>query len=422
MSAAGAPLSDWLTWLESLSPTEINLGLERVQLMLDRLAPLVPEHVLLIAGTNGKGSSVAMCDALLRAVGKRVGAYTSPHIDRYNERIVVDGMEASDADIIAAFVRIEAARDGLQLTYFEYGTLAAIEVFAKARLDVWILEVGLGGRLDATNAIEPNASLITNVSLDHCDWLGDDVETIAVEKAGVMRRDIPTVFGDRNIPDAITRHAADTGAKLLLVERDFDYRLSGNGSWSWRGPKYSLDALPPLGLIGSFQIGNAAAVLALLAAAGLDAEMDEGLVGNVLATLKLAGRLQHRVIDNQSWIFDVAHNPAAAQVLANTLNSAPNRGKTIAIVGILNDKDVLGIIQPLRECVDRWAAVAADSMRAHSANEVARQIANLCDKACVVADSMQEAIDFTRQTAAEGDRILVTGSFHTVGPALAHLD
>lgn len=331
MIAAGAPLSDWLSWLETLSPTEIDLGLDRVQIMLDLLAPPVPKHMLLIAGTNGKGSSVAMSDALLRASGKRVGAYTSPHIDRYNERIVVDGVEASDADIVAAFVRIEAIRDGLPLTYFEYGTLAAIEIFANATLDVWILEVGLGGRLDATNAIKPSASLITNVSLDHCDWLGDNIESIATEKAGVMRRDVPTVFGDRNVPDAITRCAAETGAKLLLIGRDFEFQLGDNGKWSWQGLNGTFDMLPPPGLPGEFQIGNAAAVLALLAAAGLNAKLDDALVGNALATLQLPGRLQRRVIGKQTWIFDVAHNPAAAKVLANVLASEPHRGKQLRL-------------------------------------------------------------------------------------------
>ncbi len=174
MLPSGAPLSDWLAWLETLSPTEINLGLERVLLILGRLELPRPAHVLLIAGTNGKGSSVAMADALLRASGKRTGAYTSPHIDRYNERIVVNGSAASDAEIIAAFEQVETARGDTELTYFEFGTLAAAIVFAAAKLDVWILEVGLGGRLDATNAIEPSASLITNISLDHCDWLGAD--------------------------------------------------------------------------------------------------------------------------------------------------------------------------------------------------------------------------------------------------------
>ncbi len=209
MLPAGSPLPDWLTWLETLSPRDIDLGLERVQAVLNRLSLSIPEHVLLIAGTNGKGSSVAMADALLRAADFRVGAYTSPHITDYNERISVQGRLADDAEIVAAFEKIEAVRDDALLTYFEYGTLAAMVLFAEAALDVWILEVGMGGRLDATNAIDPTGVLICNVSLDHCDWLGKDIDTIAVEKAGVMRGGIPVVFGAENVPRAIVDHAAE---------------------------------------------------------------------------------------------------------------------------------------------------------------------------------------------------------------------
>ena len=199
MLPAGSPLSDWLTWLETLSPEEIDLGLDRVASVLDRLALPRPATVLLVAGTNGKGSSVQIAQALLTAAGYRVGAYTSPHVIRFNERIAVDGVPAADDDIVAAFERVEASREGLPLTYFEFGTLAALTVFATAGLDVWILEIGLGGRLDACNAVDPNASLITNVTLDHCDWLGSDVETIALEKAGVMRPGVSTVFGARDV-------------------------------------------------------------------------------------------------------------------------------------------------------------------------------------------------------------------------------
>ncbi|MDH4015674.1 MAG: Mur ligase family protein, partial [Chromatiales bacterium] len=260
MLPSGTPLSAWLTWLESLSPNEIDLGLERVREVLERLEVPVAEHVIIVAGTNGKGSSVAMMSALLRAAGKRVGAYTSPHMIDYNERIVVQGQPASDDEIVAAFEKIEAVRKGVPLTYFEYGTLAAFVVFAEAALDVWVLEVGMGGRLDATNVVEPTAALITTVSLDHCDWLGKDIETIAVEKAGVMRGGIPVVFGSADVPQAIIDRAESLGADLRL-----------------RGRDYSLDAVPQPGLRGEFQVGNAAAVLALLRAAGLKEAADEAL-------------------------------------------------------------------------------------------------------------------------------------------------
>lgn len=426
MLPSAAPLSDWLTWLESLSPTEINLGLERVHLILERLNLPRPAHVLLIAGTNGKGSSVAMADALLRASGKRVGAYTSPHISRYNERIAVHGVAASDTEIIAAFEKIEAVRGDTELTYFEFGTLAAAVVFTAAELDVWILEVGLGGRLDATNAISPTASLITNISLDHCDWLGGDVETIAVEKAGIMRREIPTVFGDADVPDAIRRQAEAQGATLLLPGRDFETRVRETGEWSWRGPSGELRGLKRPGLAAEVQLSNAAAVLALLDVAGLAEAIDAELVNRVLPTLTLAGRTQRLFAvgpdgKKHEWFIDVAHNPAAAQVLARTLASMEPPGATFAIVGLLNDKDVAGVIGPLAEHVDAWIAMTAASPRALPANELARQISNITGKACLVAESPLDAIEFARRSASENDRILATGSFFTVGPVLDRL-
>ncbi len=420
MLSAAAPLSDWLTWLETLSPNEIELGLERVATVLESLALPMPEHLLLIAGTNGKGSSVAMADALLRASGQRVGAYTSPHISRYNERIVIAGEPVDDTTIIAAFRAVAAARGETQLTYFEFGTLAAAVIFAAASLDVWLLEVGLGGRLDATNAFEPSASLITNVSLDHCDWLGDDVEEIAVEKAGVMRAGVPTVFGAREVPASIVHQAAAGGADLLLAGVDFEIVFDAGQRWSWRGPSRTLRSLLRPGLMGKFQIENAAAVLMLLEAAGLAREIDAEFVNEVLPALVLAGRSQRVFAADREWFFDVAHNPAAAKMLAATLASTET-GATVAIVGVLEDKDVAGIIGPLLAHVDRWIAIAPGSPRAVSVGELARRIANLSDRSCLAAASITEAVNFARRNALENDRILVTGSFLTVAPVIDHL-
>ncbi len=421
MLASGAPLSDWLAWLETLSPKEIDLGLERVNLMLDRLQLALPKDVLLIAGTNGKGSSVAMTAALLLAAGRRVGAYTSPHISHYNERIVVNGVASSDDEIIAAFEEIEAARDGIELTYFEFGTLAAAVIFAAAELDVWVLEVGLGGRLDATNAFEPTASLITNVALDHCDWLGHDVEAIGFEKAGVMRKGITTLFGDGSVPESIRKHAQDIGATLLTADDDFGVDASGSDSWNWFGPSGTLGPLQPPGLIGDYQVRNAATVLALLDVAGLMRGIDTQCINAVLPKVSLPGRAQRLTAMGREWLVDVAHNPAAAEVLAETLSSVEPQGKTTAIVGLLDDKEVAGVIGPLAGHVDQWIAMPADSPRALAADELARRISNLSGKACLVVDSAQAAIEFARRNTSENDRILVTGSFFTVGPILDHL-
>ena len=418
----GAPLSDWLTWLETLSPKEIDLGLERVQTVLGRLSLDLPRHVLTIAGTNGKGSSVAATTALLQAAEYRVGAYTSPHVIDFNERIVIDGVPAKDAVIVAAFERIEQVRDGLPLTYFEYGTLAAMVIFATARLDVWVLEVGLGGRLDATNAIDPTASLITNVALDHCNWLGDDVESIAAEKAGIMRNAVTTVVGATEVPEALLEHAERSGARLLLAGRDFHCQRHDNGLWTWRSSGRVFENLQPPGLRGEFQYGNVAAVLTLLDAAGLDRALDVALINRVLPTLSLAGRMQRISAGDANWLLDVAHNPAAAAELGAAL-AAERRdaADTWAIIGALDDKDIAGIATPLNPVVDHWIAVTADCPRALPAAELGRQIGNACNRPCRIIDSLEDAMDYARGRAAAEDTLLVTGSFYVVGPALSAL-
>ena len=423
MLPAGSPLSDWLKWLETLSPNEIELGLDRVRSVLERLLIRRPAHVLLIAGTNGKGSSVLMLSALLRASGYTVGAYTSPHVSAYNERIAVDDRLASDREIVTAFERIEAVRQDVPLTYFEFGTLAAMLVFAEQPLDVWVFEVGMGGRLDATNVIDPTASLITNVSLDHCGWLGDDIESIAYEKAGVMRAGVPTVFAANEAPEAILEHAADCGAGLLLSGRDFGYELIDEGHWTWSGDGRQLAGLSKPGLKGTFQLQNAAGVLALLYAAGLGDMLDVALLDEVLPRLSLTGRMQEVRIGGPSWLLDVAHNPAAAAALAATLEVGKDDGQeTWAIIGLLDDKDVEGIVVPLNSVVDRWMAVTADSHRALPADECARRIANCCNRPCRISESLDDAMQYASRSAAASDRILLTGSFYLVGPALRNLE
>lgn len=421
MLPAGSPLSDWLTWLETLSPKEIDLGLDRVQSVLRDLSLELPPNVFLVAGTNGKGSSVHLLQSLLHSAGYRVGAYTSPHILDYNERIAINGTPVADEDIVAAFEQVEKSRRDLPLTYFEYGTLAAMIIFSDATLDVWVLEIGLGGRLDACNAIEPTASLITNVSLDHCEWLGPDVESIAVEKAGVMRPGVPTVFGSSDVPHSLRRHAEALGATLLLAGRDFDYARAADGLWSWTATGIERHALERPGLVGDFQLGNAAAVLALLHAAGMEAALAPAILKRVLPNLALAGRLQRVRCGGANWLLDVAHNPAAAHALAGTLASTRTDGKTWAIIGLLHDKDAASISLALNNEVDTWIAVTAASPRALAADELARRLANACVRPCRISMSLHEAMEFVRRKAAENDRILVTGSFYVVGPALRHL-
>ena len=404
MLPAGSPLSAWLTWLETLSPNEIELGLERVREVLDRLDIELPQHVITVGGTNGKGSSVAMTGALLRAAGYSVGTYTSPHIVDYNERIVVGEDPVSNEEIVSAFETIEAVRGGVPLTYFEYGTLAAFVVFASDGLDVWLLEVGMGGRLDAVNVIDPTGALITNVDLDHCAWLGEDTETIAAEKAGIMRPGIPVVYGGDEVPEAILRHADVIGARLLL-----------------RGRDYSLEGIPQPGLQGAFQVANAAAVIALLRAAGLENAAQDELVARVLPQVRLAGRGQRIAEDGVEWLVDVAHNPAAASKLAQILAAAPVAGETVAIIGMLDDKDVEGVVAQLDRHVARWIAVSADNRRSIPAAELARRIANASNRPCLISESPDEALQAARADVSARDRVLVTGSFYIVSPVLQAL-
>jgi len=419
MSQAGLPLTDWLRRLETFSPDEIDLGLDRVLAVLGRMAIARPTRVIHVGGTNGKGSSVAMLRALLSADGTIVGTYMSPHVFDYNERICIDGSAASDAQIIAAFEQVEAAREGIALTYFEYGTLAALAVFDAMNVETAVLEVGMGGRLDAVNAVDPDAALITNVSLDHCEWLGGDIESIAFEKAGIMRHGVPVVFADRVIPETILRQAEEIGATLVVAGRDYDWSVSGNGRWAWRGQRHEFLSLAPPLMAGTVQVQNAAGVLALLEAIGVDGAMDATLIDAALGTVSLPGRMQ-LLAGEPEYLFDVAHNPAAATALAGTLAAAGANG-LVAIIGMLDDKDVEGIVAPFAEIVDHWIAVTADSPRAIDAAELARRIANQADTACLIADSMGAAVAEAQAFAVDGGRVLVTGSFYVAGPLMARL-
>lgn len=417
MPNSGLQLDEWLARLESYSPHEIELGLDRVQSMLARLSLPMPEVVIHVAGTNGKGSSVAMLEALLLTTGKTVGCYTSPHLLRYNERVRVAGTEVSDADLVEAFAEVEAHRGQLPLTYFEYGTLAAMALFAKQAVEIAILEVGLGGRLDAVNAVEPTACLITNIALDHCDWLGDNVEVIGAEKAGIMRPGKPVVFAAAEMPQSILDAAHAVGADLIAAARDYSWSVHSD-SWSWQFADYSLPTLRRPALAGDIQLQNAAGVLALLATAGFDDLLQANVVDVALASATLPGRAQW--VDDR-FVLDVAHNPAAATALVSTVIGTGRGRAGATVLGMLDDKDVASVVAALDPLTDHWIAVTADSPRAFAADELARQVANATDRPCWIADSMSAAIDRAIEVSAADDLILITGSFYTVGAALVIL-
>ena len=420
--APNADLAAWLAYLERLHPSSIELGLERVSAVRERLALDLPFPVITVAGTNGKGSTCALLESMLRGAGYRVGLYTSPHLLRYNERVRIAGAEATDAALTAALERIEAARGDISLTYFEFGTLAAALLFRDAGLDAAVLEVGLGGRLDAVNAFDGDCAIITSIDLDHMDYLGPTREHIGREKAGVFRAGRPAVVADPDPPRSLLEHAAAIGAPVHLVERDFG---AGAGAhqwtyWSWFGRR---SGLPLPALRGACQLGNAAAALAALDCLRERLPVDMGAVRRGLVEVELPGRFQ--VLPGRpAVILDVAHNPQAAQRLAENMaalrRGAGARGRTFAVFAMLKDKDIAGVARALDGQVDHWLVAGLPGERGAGAQQVrgALAAAGLTAPAESCPD-VAAAFRRAQEIAQPDDRILIFGSFLTVGAVLA---
>ena len=417
-------LADWLRWQETLHPSTIDLGLDRMRRTLQRLdwrQPACP--VITVAGTNGKGSTVALTARILRAAGYRIGTFTSPHLIRYNERIVIDGREISDASLVAAFERIDAARGNDTLTFFEFNTLAALLVFDTAGLDAIVLEVGLGGRLDSVNAVDADVAVVTSIALDHTDWLGPDVETIGGEKAGIFRAGKPAIFGARDMPASIAATAQQLGTPLYRLGQDFDWRRDGE-RWSWRGHTTNYDNLPRPALHGELQFDNASSVLFALECLASRLPITREAIEQGLQNVTLPGRFQvvrRTEPANVEWILDVAHNPAAAQALAGQLASRPTGGRTIAVCGILGDKDIDSIASVLRGSFDAWIVVGLQSARAVPVDALAERLAKMGASVATTAPDVAAGCETAQKMAKAGDRIVVFGSFLTVGPALEWL-
>lgn len=413
-------LADWLAWQETLHPSAIDMGLERVAEVLRRLQLEHPPGVVItVGGTNGKGSTVALLEAILRAAGYRVGAYTSPHLLRYNERIRIDGAEVADAALCASFERIDRARDDISLTYFEFGTLAAIDLFRQAAVDVAIMEVGMGGRLDAVNVLDPDVALVTTVDLDHAQWLGETREAIGFEKAGIYRAGRPAIFGSADAPRSLLAHARDIGAHLLRFGHDFGYQAQG-GQWRWWGPQQQRDALPLPALRGHSQLQNAAGALMALAAVGQRLPVDQQAIRRGLLTVALPGRFQ--VLPGPvTHVLDVAHNPQAAAELAANLRQMPCGGRTLAVCAMLADKDMAAVVAQLKDVVDDWYPAGLGPPRGASAGQMAAALAQAGISAHPACPHAVTALAAAQAVAVPGDRIVIFGSFHTVAEALAAL-
>jgi len=415
-------LADWLEQQQKSHPSAIDLNLARVRSVAERMGLLPPPfRSVIVAGTNGKGSTVAYLDWLLRVAHKRVGRFTSPHLVRYNERICIDGRNASDDELIASFERIETARGTTTLTFFEYNTLAALDLFTRSGVDVAVLEVGLGGRLDATNIVDADVGVVCSIGLDHVEWLGDSLEQIGREKAGIFRAGRPAVLGSENMPSSVWQVIEALKAHPVAPGRQYRVRRHGD-EWDFEFGKSKIVDLPLPSLAGEHQVGNAATALAALVALAVGDSslvLDRWEIIRAISRVWIPGRFQ-RVPGEVEWILDVAHNVPAAETLRDNLRRLPPARRTVAICGILGDKDIRGIIAMLMGEIDAWIPVTLAGPRAVSAEQIARQLpANA--SVLVHAGDVAEACRAARAATRPHDRVLVFGSFLTVGPALEFL-
>lgn len=407
---ATSPLATWLSYLENLHSKTIDLGLERVSRVAGQLDVLQPApFVFTVAGTNGKGTTCRTLETILMAAGYKVGVYSSPHLVRYTERVRVQGAELAESAHTASFAAIEAGRGDTSLTYFEYGTLSALWLFKQAKLDVVILEVGLGGRLDATNIVDANVAVVTSIALDHTDWLGPDRESIGREKAGVFRANRPAVVGEPDMPHTIADVAHEKGA--LLLQRNVDWRYTVEGdSWTFSDAQGELRNLP----LPNVPQPNAATALAALRASGL--EVSEAVIREGIASAILPGRFQTLQLEPRV-ILDVAHNPHAAAYLAGRLKSLPKTGRVLAVIGMLHDKDIAGTLACLEDVVDSWYCAPLEGPRGATAEQLREHL-----RAGTVFTSVVQAWHAAIADAAPEDTVLVCGSFHTVAHVMEALD
>ncbi|TVP46813.1 MAG: bifunctional tetrahydrofolate synthase/dihydrofolate synthase [Halomonas sp.] len=415
-------LQQWLQHLETLHPVGIDMGLARVSQVARRMGllsrPIAP-CVITVAGTNGKGSTLAMIDSIARAHELRVGTYTSPHLLRYNERVKIDGQEASDQLLIDGFQHVESARlqtPEISLTYFEAGTLCGLWCLANSGLDLAVLEVGLGGRLDAVNIIDADVAVVTTIAQDHANFLGNDIAQIGREKAGIFRAGRPAVLGSQSLPDSVAECANALLAPTFILGEQFQHSKTSETvvEWQWRGQhtdgsRLVIEHLPDPGL----PIDNAATALQAVALTGLALETSK--VRKALSTVQLAGRLQWI----GQWCLDVGHNPHAADYVAKHLRSPPSGGRQWCLIGMLNDKDVDGVIQALAPRIDDWVCVTLPGERGCQAKELSQVISAQGGRVHVCADTPDAGVDWLSKVLTPNDRVLATGSFFTIAALLA---
>jgi len=410
-------LEQWLSFLESNHPTEIDMGLDRVRTVAQRLDLIKPTPItLLVAGTNGKGSTVTITSSVLQQAGLSVGSYMSPHLHRYNERVRINGECVSDKEIIESFEVIDKARAEISLTYFEFGTLSALYIFKKHHLDACVLEIGLGGRLDAVNIVEADGAAVTSIGLDHQDWLGSDIAQIAYEKAGVYRTQKPAICGQRNVPESLPKHAKSINAPLYLKGVDFDY-VQNPQSWSWKGKNSSGETIELNDLaLPSLPIENAATAIQLLIQIKPDLTYEQINAG--IESAYLPGRLQTFDFPFKGMI-DVGHNPQAASLLNAELSKCDTSGKTIGLLAMLADKDAASVVAEMTE-VEEWVICGISGYRGQTAQELLSKL--MLDECQVTTfDAINNGLDYLAQNTQSSDQVVIFGSFVTAAQAQSWL-
>lgn len=406
-------LQSWLNYLETLDPHKIKLGLERVaQVAHKQQLQKFSCPVITVTGTNGKGSCVAFLEAIFLAAGYRVGAYTSPHLFHFNERIRLQGKEVDDAALISAFTAIENLRAEILLTYFEFATLAALQIFQQENLDVLILEVGLGGRLDAVNIVDANIAVISSIGIDHQAWLGNTRESIAQEKAGIFRESGVAVCGDSDPPNNLKTIAQSLNTKLYIAQRDFNFTRLQN-DWCWQTADQQWQQLPLLQL--DYQ--NAATALMCIHLLKKLLPVSFAALKSGLKNAVLPGRFQQF----GAYILDVAHNPHAAHWLAHKLAQTAVVGRSFAVVGMLNDKDHAGTLSEMQQIIDEWHVTDLNCIRSASAANLLQTLTEINIKNCYNHASVSDALAAVQSKYQEGDRVVIFGSFYTVAAALEEL-
>jgi dihydrofolate synthase/folylpolyglutamate synthase len=418
---AARSFQDWLDWQETLHCNEIELGLDRIAQVWRRLGLGKPaKTVITVAGTNGKGSCIALLESIMAGRGLHVAAYTSPHLLYYNERLRMGGVAVADPVWCQAFERVEQARGEVSLTYYEFGTLAALQIMAASSLDLALLEVGLGGRLDAVNIIDADCALLSQIGIDHVDWLGSNRELIGHEKAGIFRPGAIAVCGDTNTPESVRKTASRLGCRYYERGIDFDLEKSAGG-WNWHGPDGALLDLALPGLRGDWQLANAGSCLLALTALGLIDYSDHVRVAAGLAAARLPGRLQ--ILDEGPQILvDVAHNADSMLALCRWLKAHPVIGRTRVVFAALADKNIAEMAVALGAVTDDWYLAGLALGRGLSATELQQRIDH-CSGATAarLCRDVDAALQLARNDSAAQDRIVVCGSFHTVAAAISAL-